>query len=50
MKHRKLRIAWSVVGLAAVLLIVLWVRSYEKADAIYRISKTEIQTQPISLT
>ena len=29
MKHRKLRIAWSVFwGLAAVLLIVLWVRSY----------------------
>ena len=29
MKHRKLRIAWSVVwGIAAVLLIVLWVRSY----------------------
>src|SRR6185436_13829213 len=29
MKYRKLRIAWSVFwGLAAVLLIVLWVRSY----------------------
>ena len=29
MRFRKLRIAWSVVwGLAAVLLIVLWVRSY----------------------
>ena len=29
MRYRKLRIAWSVVwGLAAVLLIVLWVRSY----------------------
>jgi hypothetical protein len=29
MKHRKLRIAWSIVwGLAAAALIVLWVRSY----------------------
>jgi hypothetical protein len=29
MKHRKLRIAWSVTwGIAAVLLIALWVRSY----------------------
>jgi hypothetical protein len=29
MKHRKLRIAWSVAwGILAVLLIVLWVRSY----------------------
>jgi hypothetical protein len=28
MKHRKLRIAWSVVwGVVAVLLVVLWVRS-----------------------
>ena len=36
MKYRKLRIAWSVVwGIAAVLLIVLWVRSYWLADSIY---------------
>ena len=29
MKHRKLRIAWSVAwGIAAVMLIALWVRSY----------------------
>jgi hypothetical protein len=29
MKHRKLRIAWSVAwGIAAVILIVLWARSY----------------------
>jgi len=49
MRFRKLRIAWSVAwGSVAVLLCVLWVRSYEKADAIYRISKTEIQTQLIS--
>src|SRR5690242_190518 len=33
MRYRKLRIAWSVVwGLAAVLLIVLWVRSYWRWD------------------
>src|SRR5690349_16231471 len=35
MTYRKLRIAWSVVwGLAAVLLIVLWVRSYWSADTV----------------
>jgi hypothetical protein len=35
MRFRKLRIAWSVVwGLAAVLLIVLWVRSYSTLDNI----------------
>jgi hypothetical protein len=35
MKFRKLRIAWSVGwGLASVLLIVLWVRSYWLRDAI----------------
>ena len=33
MRFRKLRIAWSVVwGLAAVLLIALWVRSYQTCD------------------
>jgi hypothetical protein len=33
MKHRKLRIAWSVGwGLLAVLLCVLWVRSFWKLD------------------
>jgi hypothetical protein len=33
MRFRKLRIAWSVMwGLAAVLLIVLWVRSYRLLD------------------
>src|SRR4051794_6882666 len=33
MKFRKLRIAWSVFwGLACVLLIVLWVRSYQATD------------------
>ncbi len=35
MRFRKLRIAWSVVcGLACVLLIVLWVRSYWWIDGI----------------
>jgi hypothetical protein len=35
MRFRKLRIAWSVLwGLAAVLLIVLWVRSGERFDGI----------------
>jgi hypothetical protein len=38
MKFRKLRIAWSVAwGLVAVLLIVLWVRSYYVFDFISRI-------------
>ncbi len=33
MRFRKLRIAWSVFwGLAAVLLVVLWVRSYWWVD------------------
>ena len=38
MRYRKLRIAWSVgCGLAAVLLIVLWVRSYRNyGGAIWR--------------
>jgi hypothetical protein len=35
MKHRKLRIAWSVGwGMVAVLLCVLWVRSYWRSDVI----------------
>ncbi len=35
MKHRALRIAWSVAwGIAAVLLVVLWVRSYWWLDSI----------------
>jgi hypothetical protein len=35
MRFRKLRIAWSVIwGLAAVLLIVLWVRSEHHFDAV----------------
>jgi hypothetical protein len=36
MKYRKLRIAWSVAwGVVAVLLVVLWVRSYWWIDGIY---------------
>ena len=36
MKYRKLRIAWSVVwGVAAVLLIVLWVRSYRSHENVW---------------
>lgn len=36
MKHRKIRVVWSVAwGLVAVLLCVLWARSYWWADAIW---------------
>ncbi len=36
MKHRKLRIAWSVAwGIVVVLLCVLWVRSYSTHDLFY---------------
>jgi hypothetical protein len=36
MRYRKLRIAWSVVwGVAAVLLCVIWVRSYWRWDVVY---------------
>jgi len=38
MRYRKLRVAWSVVwGVLAVLLIALWVRSYYRADKLWRI-------------
>jgi hypothetical protein len=37
MKHRKLRIAWSVAwGVIAVLLVALWVRSYWRCDVLCR--------------
>ena len=44
MKYRKLRIAWSVTwGVAAVLLIALWVRSYSVHDVVYgRVPLTNI--------
>jgi hypothetical protein len=36
MRFRKLRIGWSVMwGVAAVLFVVLWVRSYSRVDAVY---------------
>jgi len=36
MKHRKLRIAWSVAcGILCLLLIVLWVRSYTVRDSAF---------------
>jgi hypothetical protein len=45
MKHRKLRIAWSAAwGVAAMLLCVLWVRSYETNQTITRISRASVQT------
>jgi hypothetical protein len=38
MKHRKLRVAWSVAwGVVAVLLVVLWVRSYWWMDVVRRV-------------
>src|SRR4051794_29097381 len=39
MRYRKLRIAWSMFwGLACVLLIVLWIRSYTRLDIVtYRV-------------
>jgi len=46
MKVRKLRIAWSVAwGVVAVLLCVLWVRSYWRVDAL----ETPYEYQLISL-
>jgi hypothetical protein len=39
MRYRQLRIAWSVFcGLAAVLLIVLWARSYWRFDSMRRVA------------
>src|SRR3954451_7738148 len=41
MKFRKLRIAWSVFwGVAAVLLIALWVRSYWWSDVLWMVRPT----------
>jgi hypothetical protein len=44
MRYRKLRIAWSVVwGVVAVLVIVLWVRSYWRADtAVVVVSRSSV--------
>jgi hypothetical protein len=49
MRFRKLRIAWSAFwGLACVLLIVLWVRSYWWAD-MYHLSSTRVQLGVLSV-
>ena len=45
MKHRKLRIAWSVAwGVVAVLLCVLWVRSYWKSDGFAKFAPNQVRT------
>jgi hypothetical protein len=45
MRYRKLRIAWSVFwGLAAILLIALWVRSYVRVDTLDRKTQSGIVT------
>ncbi len=44
MKHRKLRIAWSMVwGVVAALLVVLWVRSYRIWDRGYWPGRPQVQ-------
>jgi hypothetical protein len=49
MKHRKLRIAWSVTwGIVAVLLIVLWVRSYYYCDRLYGVQSDGWNTYVLS--
>jgi hypothetical protein len=51
MKHRKLRIAWSAVwGILCLLLIVLWVRSYDVTDGIIRGSQTSSKEISISIS
>jgi hypothetical protein len=50
MKHRKLRIAWSVAwGVVALLLCVLWVRSYWYEDVAFDVSGG-LRTQVMSLS
>jgi hypothetical protein len=45
MRFRKLRIAWSVFwGLACVLLIMLWVRSYKRTETVSKTNKNLIST------
>jgi hypothetical protein len=49
MRFRKLRIAWSVVwGLLAVLLIVLWVRSYWHRETFARVDANGISVCSIT--
>ena len=46
MKHRKLRIAWSVAwGIVAVLLVALWVRSYWRLDTLSPSRTTNIDNR-----
>ena len=48
MKHRKLRIAWSVMwGIVALLLIALWVRSYSMHDAFYIIRRNHVDANGV---
>jgi hypothetical protein len=43
MKYRKLRIAWSVVwGIAAAMLVVVWVRSYWRVDWVWHTTSQRI--------
>jgi hypothetical protein len=49
MRFRKLRIAWSATcGIACVLLIVLWVRSYQNVEELNRTSESAICTYILS--
>jgi hypothetical protein len=49
MKHRKLRIAWSVAcGVLCLLLIMLWVRSYWQRDAAFHMGVTNWETVIVS--
>ena len=46
---RILRIAWSVAWcLVTILLVLLWVRSYRNAEAIYRIGESLVRTVVVS--
>jgi hypothetical protein len=46
-RFRKLRIAWSVAwGIAAVLLIVLWTRSFQYAESIYVLRPGQRMSHP----
>jgi hypothetical protein len=45
MKYRKLRIAWSVTwGIACLLLVILWVRSFAYYEAVYLSSHVSIES------
>jgi hypothetical protein len=45
MRFRKLRITWTAIcGIACVLLIVLWVRSYNRTETVSKTNKNLIST------